>query len=442
MYRVYPRDSVFVGERLSQQMTSTSSSFSSKTALLIAKNWPEPASTAAGRRTLDVLDLCREAGYQIHIASPAEPSPFQQSLSELGYQAHPIAVNDSNFDTWVASLDPQLVIYDRFVMEEQFGWRVRQHCPNAATLLDTSDFHTLREARQQAIHQRVRENTQPPYPPLDLYTATAERELAAMARCDRVLMISQVEIELLQSVFALPAERLLYLPFLISELPDTSEWRGYEDRQHLMMIGGFKHAPNKDAALWFKQTIWPLVRRQLPEVECHVYGAYADHTVQQWHAPKQGFVIKGRCDNALKTLSTYRLNVAPLRFGAGQKGKILEGWLTGTPTVTTPIGAEAMATEDAFGYPLSDDPERIADTLVQLYRNADNWKSVQSCGLQALENGFLRDDHAPRFIEALHHLQNNLTGIRHRNLWGRILWQSQHRATEYMSRWIEAKNRI
>lgn len=441
MYRVYPPESVFVGERLSQQMTRTSSSFSSKITLLIAKNWPEPASTAAGRRTLDVLELCREAGYQVHIASPAEPSPFQQNLSELGYQPHSIAVNDSKFDTWVASLGPHLVIYDRFVMEEQFGWRVRKQCPYAATLLDTSDFHTLREARQQAVRQHDREQIQPPYPPLDLYTATAERELAAMARCDRILMISQVEIALLQTVFAIPAERLLYLPFLISELPDAGEWRGYEDRQHLMMIGGFKHAPNKDAALWFKQAIWPLVRRQLPDVECHVYGAYADHTVQQWHAPKQGFLIKGRCDDALETLSTYRLNVAPLRFGAGQKGKILEGWLSGTPTVTTPIGAESMAADDAFGYPLSDNPKHMADTLVQRYNDEDSWRTVQRCGLQALENGFLRDDHAPGFIEALNYLQNNLTDIRHRNLWGRILWQSQHRATEYMSRWIEAKNR-
>ncbi|WP_028670493.1 glycosyltransferase [Saccharospirillum impatiens] len=422
-------------------MTRTSSSFSSKCALFIAKNWPEPASTAAGRRTLDILDLCREAGYQIHIASPADASPFQHDLTDLGYQSHSIAVNDSAFDAWIASLAPQLVIYDRFVMEEQFGWRVREQCPDAATLLDTSDFHTLREARHQAVRQHDRENTPPPWPAPDLFTATAERELAAMARCDCVVMISRVEIDLLQSVFKVPTERLLYLPFLIPDLPDPNAWRSYADRQHLMMIGGFKHAPNKDAVAWFRQTVWPLIRPQLAGVECHVYGAYADHAVQQWHAPRQGFSIKGRCDNALETLSHYRLNVAPLRFGAGQKGKILEGWLSGTPTVTTPIGAESMVDSDALGYPLSDEPEQLAATLVQLYSNQNDWTRVQTCGHDALEQGFLREHHAPRFIAALHSLQDNLTHIRHQNLWGRILWQSQHRATEYMSRWIEAKNR-
>jgi glycosyltransferase involved in cell wall biosynthesis len=406
-------------------------------ALLIAKNWPEPASTAAGRRTLDVLDLCHEAGYEIHIASPAEATPFQQRLEELGYQPHYIAVNDTNFDYWIADLNPDLVIYDRFVMEEQFGWRVRSQCPNAATLLDTSDFHTLREARQQAV-RRVDSGGDGT---IDLLTATAERELAAMARCDRVLMISEVEIDLLVSTFQVSAQKLLYLPFLIPVLPDPRQWAAFDDRQHLMIIGGFKHAPNKDGVLWFKQAVWPLICSRLPGVECHVYGAYADHAVQQWHAPKQRFLIRGRCDDALATLAQYRLNIAPLRFGAGQKGKILEGWLTGTPTVTTPTGAESMVNEEALGYSLSNDANQLAETIVQLYQQPDAWKQVQQCGLDALNNGFMREDHAAGFINALGYLQENLAFIRHHNLWGRILWQSQYRATEYMSRWIEAKNK-
>jgi glycosyltransferase involved in cell wall biosynthesis len=405
-------------------------------ALLIAKNWPEPASTAAGRRTLDVLDLCREAGYNIHIACPAETTPFQQQLEELGYQPHSIAVNDTKFDTWITALNPDLVIYDRFVMEEQFSWRVRSQCPNAATLLDTSDFHTLREARQQALRQMDAGGDGN----VDLLTATAERELAAMARCDRVLMISEVEIELLVSTFQVPVQKLLYLPFLIPALPDTRQWTAFDDRQHLMIIGGFKHAPNKDGVLWFKQSVWPLISRRLPGVECHVYGAYADHAAQQWHAPKQRFLIRGRCDDALATLAQYRLNIAPLRFGAGQKGKILEGWLTGTPTITTPIGAESMADEDALGYSLSNDAKQLTETIVQLYQQPNAWKQVQQYGLDALKNGFMREDHAAGFIDALGYLQDNLTSIRHHNLWGRILWQSQYRATEYMSRWIEAKN--
>lgn len=401
------------------------------TAVLIAKNWPEPASTAAGRRTLDLLRLLQSGGYQITVASPAEPTPFQQDLAREHIATQRIAVNDSAFDNWLLGLKPDLVIYDRYVMEEQFGWRVREQCPNAMTLLDTSDFHALREARQTAVQKGTIFN---------LFGQTLMRELAAMARCDLVLMISRVEIELLRSQCQFPEQALLYLPFLVDALPDPATWTTFNQRNHLMMIGGFKHPPNRDAVLWFKQTVWPLVRRRLPGVECHVFGAYADHQVQQWHAPKDRLLIKGRCDDALATLAQYRLNLAPLRFGAGQKGKIIDGWLSGTPTVTTPIGAEAMAPLDAWGYAVSDRAEAFADAVVALYQSPDQWSAAQQDGLNALQRGFLHQDYASSLLQALQQRRENLESHRNSLIWGRILWQSQYRATEYMSRWIEAKN--
>lgn len=398
-------------------------------ALLLARHWPEPTSTAAGRRTLDLIGALETAGYQVEIASPADSSPFQAAT---GHRQHSIAVNDSAFDSWIVQLDPALVVYDRFVMEEQFGWRVHQQCPNALTLLDTSDFHSLREARQQALTSGQA---------LNLFNATAEREIAAMARCDLSLMISQVEIELLQTQFHFPAEQLLYLPFLVERLPDLNALPGFAERNHLVMIGGFKHAPNRDAVSWFRTQVWPLVGAQLPGVECHVYGAYADHAIQQQHQPKVGFYLKGRAEDALETLQRYRLNLAPLRFGAGQKGKILDGWLSGTPTVTTPIGAEAMVAPDALGYPLSEQPEQIAATIVRLYHSQPDWQACQQLGVQALKSGFWHQDYVPGFVRRLNSVALSLAQHRNRQIWGRILRRTEHRAEEFMSRWIEAKNR-
>lgn len=397
-------------------------------ALLLARHWPEPNSTAAGRRTLDLLAALESAGYDVEIASPAEPTPFQ---AEAGYPHHSIAVNDSGFDTWIAERDPALVVYDRFVMEEQFGWRVHRQCPHAMTLLDTSDFHALREARQQALTSGATPN---------LFNATAERELAAMARCDLTLMISRVEIDLLQQQFHVPTEQLLYLPFLVDRLPVLNALPDFDERQHLMMIGGFKHAPNRDAVAWFRTQVWPRVRKRLPTVECHVYGAYADHAMQQQHQPKAGFHLKGRAEDALTTLRQYRLNLAPLRFGAGQKGKILDGWLAGTPTVTTPIGAEAMAAPDAWGYPVSDDPQLMADTIARLYTTKVDWLATQRSGLKALKSGFWHQDYVPGFVRRLQTVALNLEAHRNRQIWGRILRRTEHRAEEFMSRWIEAKN--
>ena len=400
-----------------------------KKALLIAKQWPEPASTAAGRRTLDILDLLTEAGYQVEIASPAQPTPFQAST---GYGEHQIAVNESSFDHWVRALDPTLVIYDRFMMEEQFGWRVREQCPNAITLLDTSDFHSLREARHQALKSGE---------PVNLFPPIAEREIAAIARCDLAIMISRIEVDLLKQHFCLPDWQLHYLPFLVRALPDPATLPGFDERRHLVMIGGFKHAPNRDATSWFATEVWPRLHPQLPDVECHIYGAYSDHAMHRLSDAKTGLRVHGRTEDALATLARYRLNLAPLRFGAGQKGKILEGWLSGTPTVTTPIGAESMAPDDAWGYPLSDDPVRFARTVAQLYQNKRDWITVRDAGIRALATGFLYRDYAGALVRRLDAIAENLEAHRNRNIWGRILRRSEHRAEEFMSRWIEAKNR-
>ncbi|WP_226664154.1 glycosyltransferase [Microbulbifer aggregans] len=404
-------------------------STSAKRALLIAKQWPEPNSTAAGRRTLDILQLLKEAGYQVDIGSPAQPTPFQ---AKTGYGEHQIEVNDESFDHWVRVLAPSVVIYDRFMMEEQFGWRVREQCPNAITLLDTSDFHSLREARHQALKSGQ---------PLNLFHPTAEREIAAMARCDLTIMISQVELDLLRQYFYLPEWQLHYLPFLVRELPDQKAQPGFEERQHLVMIGGFKHAPNRDATIWFAEEIWPKLHGLLPGVECHVYGAYSDHAMHRLSDPTTGFRVHGRTEDALATLARYRLNLAPLRFGAGQKGKILEGWLSGTPTITTPIGAESMAPDDAWGYTLSDAPDQFAATAARLYQKKSAWLSARDAGNRALERGFSYSDHAGAFVERLEEIAANLEAHRNRNIWGRILRRTEHRAEEFMSRWIEAKNK-
>jgi len=318
-------------------------------------------------------------------------------------------------------------------MEEQFGWRVREQCPRAVTLLDTSDFHSLREARHQALKSGE---------PVNLFQPIAEREVAAMARCDLTVMISRVEVELLKQLFCLPDWQLHYLPFLVKEMPAPDKLPGFEERQHLVMIGGFKHAPNRDATAWFAEKIWPQLHALLPGVECHIYGAYSDHAMHRFSDPATGLRVHGRTEDALATLARYRLNLAPLRFGAGQKGKILEGWLSGTPTITTPIGAESMAAEDAWGYSLSDDPAQFAATTARLYQDKTAWLAARDAGIRALESEFDHRDHAAAFIQRIQSIAANLDAHRERNIWGRILRRSEHRAEEFMSRWIETKNKL
>ena len=103
-------------------------------------------------------------------------------------------------------------------------------------------------------------------------TDLAQRELAAIYRSDLNLMISEYEIDLLVEQFHVPAALLHWCPLMVDKVP--SEFVPFEQRQHFLSIGNFRHAPNWDAVLWMKTQVWPLIRQQLPDAQLHIYGAY------------------------------------------------------------------------------------------------------------------------------------------------------------------------
>lgn len=399
--------------------------------LLIGKTWPEPASTAAGRRTYDVLQVLATLG-EVHVASPAQRTAYSLSGLSAGFTEHDIAVNDDAFDAWLSELSPNIVVFDRYVMEEQFGWRVSALCPDAVRVLDTSDLHCLREARAEQIKHGGA---------LSLFNDTALREIAAIARCDLTLMVSPVEIDVLVERFQMPEFLLHHTPFMLTPLPDETTLVPYSARQHVAMIGNFLHAPNWDATQWLR-TQWPQWRHKFPVgTEVHVYGSYASEKVQQLHSPAQGFHIKGRAEDAVATLAQYRVNLAYLRYGAGIKGKVADAWLAGTPTVVSPIAAEGMHGDLPWGSPITAAPEAFFQAAADLYQQEDKWQQAAAQGrvVAAQCHDTLMESVAlsGRLIE----LQQDLATQREHNLWGRILQQQQYRATEYMSRWITEKNR-
>jgi glycosyltransferase involved in cell wall biosynthesis len=265
------------------------------------------------------------------------------------------------------------------------------------------------------------------------------REVAAIHRSDLTLMIADYEVELLIAEFGIPERQVAYLPFWL-EL-DEAEFKPFESRQDFMMIGSFMHPPNVDAARWFKQAIWPLIREELPQAEFHCYGAYGDRYKTEFHDPGNGFIYKGRADDALLTMQNYRVNCVPLRYGAGLKGKVFDGFQTGTPTVTTPVGAEGINGNEAWGCTISDDPETFARTAVELYTNAEGWAKVQAQGQHIARKRFSANKWLPRLTQDIETALAQMNENRKRHFTGRMLRHHQHRSTEYMSRWIEAKNR-
>ncbi|HLA55331.1 MAG TPA: glycosyltransferase [Flavobacterium sp.] len=403
--------------------------------LIIGFVWPEPDSSAAGSRMIQILSLFLEQGWKVTFASAASDTDYMSNLEQFGIIRKSINLNSDDFDVFISELNPSIVLFDRFMTEEQFGWRVAKHCPDALRLLDTEDLHCLRLARQKA----VKENRE--FVVFDLFAEdVAKREIASIFRSDISLMISEFEMRLLQEIFGIDRSLLHYMPLFSGQI-EVSGLPSFENRNDFAFIGNFLHEPNKDAVFYLKQRIWPAIHQQLPEVSLHIYGAYPPQSILQLNNPKERFYVHGRAKSASDIVKNARAVLAPLRFGAGIKGKLFEAMQCGTPSITSTIGAEAMHGDLPWNGFVSDDPEEFANAAVALYQDKSLWQKVQNYGFEIINNRYLETLFQADFINKILDVQKNLQIHRTNNFTGAMLLHHSMRSTEYLSRWIEAKNK-
>jgi len=407
-----------------------------KKLLIIGYVWPEPNSSAAGSRMMQLIAFFKWQNYHITFASPAQLSDHMVDLAALNISISEIKLNCTSFDGFISELQPDIVMFDRFMMEEQFGWRVSEQCPQALRLLDTEDLFCLRNARHQAYKQaRTMADA-------DLLCSDlAQREIAAIFRCDLTLMISKHEISLLQSLFKVDARLLHYCPFMFNTSQLTQVNPAYQQRSGFMAIGNFRHAPNWDAVLWLKQNIWPLIRKQLPNAELNIYGAYPPPKATALHDEKSGFLVKGWVDDAIVAMQSARVCLAPLRFGAGIKGKLAEAMICATPSVTTDVGAESMQTDLDWAGVISNSPEKISDAAVQLYQDETLWQKSSVLGQKNAAILYAQEEVFTELNRCLIEVNYNLIERRQANFIGSMLNHHHHKSTKYMAQWIAAKNK-
>ena len=405
--------------------------------LIIGTVFPEPNSSAAGSRMLQLIELFQQQDWEITFASAAAESEFAVNLSEIGVKQVSIELNSSSFDGFVRELNPQAVVFDRFMTEEQFGWRVADNCPNALRVLDTEDLHCLRHAR----HQALKENRE--FSNSDLLNEHAKREIASIYRYDLSFIISEYEMEVLKTVFKVDEALLHYLPFMLEPISETdyNAWLPFEEREHFVTIGNFLHPPNWDAVQYLKSDIWPLIRKQLPEAEMHVYGAYTTDKHRQLHSKKDGFLILGRVQDAMEVIGKAKVLLAPLRFGAGLKGKLIEAMQCGTPRVTTKLGAEAMHGNLQWSGAIADASEDFAQAAVNIYTDKSAWEVAQQNGVSIINQIYPKEKLGTAIIKRIADLQSHLEVHRQRNFIGSMIMHHSMRSTEFMSRWIESKNK-
>jgi len=367
--------------------------------------WPQRNASAGSVRVFSILRSLQHAGAAVTMLCPGKPSNHSKELGECGVDPVRNATNALADEASHAlnGIRPHAVIFNGLAAEEHFGWQVRQWAqhqdlPCPPMVLDTQDLHGVRLMREamcldaaplepasvalDCSHDSVSEDTGA----LGLQAAmgarpdashpTVLRELLALSRCDAAWVVSAMEIEMLQKqalcasvpeaagmssqllVQALQTLPVDCLPFEFAEnstdiadespfvpppsvLPSQSSLLPFSERSGFVFVGNMQHGPNRDALLWMGQ-IWPRIRAQLPGATMRVYGPCMRKVDKEaLHRPECGMLVLGQAPN-LSCMTKARVLLAPLRYGAGIKGKIAEAWARGTPVVTTPIGSEGM----------------------------------------------------------------------------------------------------
>jgi len=405
--------------------------------IIIGYVWPEPGSSAAGRHMMEIIRVFQSAKWRIIFASPAADSAYKADLDSLDIPQQTIRLNSDSFDQWIQPLSPDAILFDRFMMEEQFGWRVARTCPDAMRILDTEDLHFLRQGREAVVRQKSTAESGKAENEMVL------REIASIYRSDLSLIISSKEMQLLKEEYAVPDEILHYFPFLTE--PSSSLLPGFVQRKDFLFVGTARHAPNLDAIRYLKTRLWPSISKRLPGTCLNIVGSYPTREISQMHKPETGFCVLGHVENLEPLLESSRVFLAPLRFGAGLKGKLIEAMQWGIPSVTTATGAEGIAAGENWPGALVTDEasfdESFVSAAVAIYQSESRWYEAQQAGLGLLRVHFDGQQHGRELSQRITQLRKDLPRQRANNFTGQMLLHHSMRSTEFMSRWIDCKNR-
>jgi glycosyltransferase involved in cell wall biosynthesis len=195
-----------------------------------------------------------------------------------------------------------------------------------------------------------------------------------------------------------------------------------------------------DVVRYLKKDIWPKIRKGLPGVKLHIYGAYDTPNIKEMHNQSEGFLVHGYAKDAFDVVASAKVLLAPLRFGAGLKGKLIQAMQCGTPCAMSTVAAEGMfGSEDPNGV-IENDISLFVQKCIKLYSHESLWSDSQRKGFAVLENRFNKEEHHMKLKDKISLLSSTIQSHRSNNFIGQLLAHHQFQSTKYMSRWIEAKN--
>lgn len=338
--------------------------------LIIDACTPTPDRDSGSLRMLNLMRLLIGRGCAVSFLAenPTHGGRYTEAMQQLGVEAwwHPWLTNPAQ---WMSEHGRRFdtVIVSRHYVASAYLPLLRQFAPRAQILFDTVDLHYLREQREAELSGDAAQAR--------AATTTRERELRMVRDTDITLVVSPFEQALLQR--EVPGARVEVL----SNVHHVVGCRQpYAQRNGLLFVGGYRHPPNVDAANWLAQQIFPRVRQALPDIELHLIGGDAPDSVRAL-GDLPGVQFHGHVPDIEPFLDGCRIALAPLRYGAGVKGKVNLSMAHGQPVVATPCAAEGMALRDGHDVLIAEQPQAIADAIVRLYRDQALWMTLSRNGL-------------------------------------------------------------
>ncbi len=333
--------------------------------LVIDHRVPMPDHDAGSLRMLRLVETLLELGCRVTFAPDdlVRHEPYTRALQSLGVA---VLYDGASIVREIALCgeDLALVIVSRPYVAAQYMHAVREYAPSALIAYDTVDLHFLREQRRAELGE--------PHA-ADKAATMRELELGLVRGSDTTIVVSEDEqARVLEEV----PEAEVYVVPVVNEI--ASSVAGPEDRDGVLFVGGFQHPPNVDAALLLVREIMPLVWESVPGMRVVITGSSPPPEVLE--LASEMVEVTGWVEDLQPLIDGARLLAAPLRYGAGMKGKVTQSLGAGLPVVTTSIGAEGLGTQDGREMLIAEDVEQLAERIIRLHDDDVLWRRLSSAG--------------------------------------------------------------
>lgn len=339
-------------------------------ALVIDHRIPMPDQDAGSGRIFELMLLLQELGLGVtfYPLNRVLIPRYQDALTSRGIE---VLAETEDLDTYLDQMGSALKV--AVLSRPTVAWAIypmmRTRSPATPLVYDTVDLHYLRERGHASFEGGMAAEQRADF--------HFDIELTLARLCEQTWTVTHEEKDALLA--ELPDLRIEVVPTIHQDEP-----RGltYEQRRGIVFVGSYSHAPNSDAALWLANDILPIVRRQLPDVQLHLVGSSVTSEIEA--LARDDVVVDGWVPSLDEVYRRMRVVVAPLRFGAGMKGKVGEALAHGVPVVTTAIGAQGHGLRHGEDALIADDAEGLAQAIVDAYRNRDLWARLATNGPAAV----------------------------------------------------------